>query len=137
MSSNKTDDAIAEYLREVEQRLDQLPMLQRRELLADLRSHIAAERIEQGPAAGEGQVLEILERLGSPAEVAAAAYAEAGTMPTIIRPIDVGTPKKPRMLLGAALAAFLIFVLLVVVACLGFSRGGSESIPEPIPAATQ
>ena len=135
MSTNKTDDAVAEYLREVEQRLDRLPMLQRRELLADLRSHIASEQIEAGLPFHEGRVLEILSRLGSPEEVAAAAYEEAGTMPTVIRPLDVGTPRRPRMMMGAAIAAAVVFALLVIVACLGLglTRGSSVDQP-PVPA---
>ncbi|MEU7904067.1 HAAS signaling domain-containing protein [Actinoplanes sp. NPDC049118] len=77
MSINKTDDAVAEYLRELERRLSGLPLLQRRELLADLEAHITSERIERA-VVSEGEVLEILERLGSPEVVAAAAYEEAG-----------------------------------------------------------
>jgi hypothetical protein len=77
MSINKSDDAVAEYLHELELRLSGLPVLQRRELLADLEAHITSERIERG-VVSEGEVLEILERLGSPEVVAAAAYEEAG-----------------------------------------------------------
>jgi hypothetical protein len=79
MSINKSDDAVAEYLHELELRLSGLPVLQRRELLADLDAHIVNERIERG-AVSEGEVLEILERLGSPEVVAAAAYEEAGLL---------------------------------------------------------
>ena len=112
MSSNMTDDAVTEYLREVEVRLAGLPLLQRRELLADLRAHIATERLERG-AGSEGEVLEILERLGSPEEVAAAAHEEAGTQRTTIRPARVGTPARPRLLLGAGVVAVIIFALLM------------------------
>jgi len=76
MSSNTTDHVIAEYLRELESRLGGLPVLQRRELLADVEAHIANERIERDLAT-EAEVLEMLERLGSPEVVAAAAYEEA------------------------------------------------------------
>ncbi|GID97753.1 hypothetical protein ACFQFC_22020 [Amorphoplanes digitatis] len=79
MSINKTDDAVAEYLQELESRLSGLPVLQRRELLADLEAHITSERIERA-VVSEGEVLEILERLGSPEVVAAAAYEEAGLL---------------------------------------------------------
>jgi uncharacterized membrane protein len=130
MSSNRTDDAVAEYLREVEQRLGDLPMLERRELLADLRAHIVTERAERG-AGSEGEVLDILHRLGSPDEVAAAAYAEGGPRPTTIRPAGVGLPTKPRMLLGAALALVVLVVVLVFAACLGVGRVDSTSVPAP------
>lgn len=79
MSSNKTDDAVAEYLYELELRLSGLPVLQRRELLADLEAHITNERAERR-VVSESEVLEILERLGSPEVVAAAAYEEAGML---------------------------------------------------------
>jgi hypothetical protein len=74
MSTNRTD-VVGEYLREVELRLGGLPLLQRRELLADLEAHIAEARLN---AHSEGELIEILERLGSPEVVAAAAYEEAG-----------------------------------------------------------
>jgi uncharacterized membrane protein len=132
MSSNKTDDAVVEYLHEVELRLAGLPLLQRRELLADLRAHIATERLERS-AHSEGEVLEILERLGSPEEVAAAAYEEAGPLRTTIRPAQVGTPTRSRLLLGAAVVAIIIFALLVVSS---FSVGAKESGPSrPVPVA--
>jgi hypothetical protein len=76
MSSNTTDHVVAEYLRELESRLGGLPVLQRRELLADVEAHIANERVERSLAT-EAEVLEMLERLGSPEVVAAAAYEEA------------------------------------------------------------
>ena len=77
MSSNKTDNAVAEYLHELELRLSGLPVLQRRELLAEIEAHISNERVERA-VASESDVLELLERLGSPEVVAAAAYEEAG-----------------------------------------------------------
>jgi uncharacterized membrane protein len=126
MSGNMTDDAVSEYLREVEQRLAGLPVLQRRELLADLRAHIATERLERS-ANSEGEVLEILERLGSPEEVAAAAYEEAGPR-TTIRPAQVGTPSRSRLLIGAGIVAAVIFALLVAGLLFGVARG-SESRP--------
>jgi hypothetical protein len=89
MSINKSDDAVAEYLHELELRLSGLPVLQRRELLADLDAHIINERIERG-AVSEGEVLEILERLGSPEVVAAAAYEEAG----LLLPVGVAAGRR-------------------------------------------
>ncbi|MEV6600305.1 hypothetical protein AB0M36_26160 [Actinoplanes sp. NPDC051346] len=77
MSNDLYDAVVAEYLREVEQRLHGLPVLQRRELLGDLEAHIATERAERG-ISSETELLHVLERLGTPAVVAAAAYEEAG-----------------------------------------------------------
>jgi len=135
MNSNKTDDAVAEYLREIELRLAGLPLLQRRELLADLRAHIATERLERS-AQSEGEVLEILERLGSPEEVAAAAYEEAGPQRTTIRPAQIGTPSRSRLLLGAAVVAIIIFALLVVAIFAGArSEGGNMKTVPAAPTA--
>lgn len=74
MNIQQTDLA-AEYLREVDQRLAGLPVLLRRELLADLRAHIETERVERNLS--EGELIEVLERLGSPEVIAAAAHEEA------------------------------------------------------------
>src|ERR1700759_4606855 len=78
------NDVVAEYLHEVDLRLSGLPVLQRRELLADLAAHIATERTERN-IESEGQLIEVLEKLGSPEVVANAAYDEAGTRPPIAR----------------------------------------------------
>jgi len=131
MNSNKTDDAVVEYLREIELRLAGLPLLQRRELLADLRAHIATERLERS-AHSEGEVLEILERLGSPEEVAAAAYDEAGPQRTTIRPAQIGTPTRSRLLLGAAVVAIIIFALLVFAAFFVGASGTDKSTSVPV-----
>jgi hypothetical protein len=77
MRIDKTENAVAEYLHELELRLSGLPVLQRRELLAEISAHISSERVERG-ATSESDVLELLERLGSPEVVADAAYQEAG-----------------------------------------------------------
>ncbi|HET6482155.1 MAG TPA: hypothetical protein VFG35_19275, partial [Actinoplanes sp.] len=66
----RPNDVVAEYLHEVDQRLTGIPVLQRRELLADLAAHIAAEQSERN-LASEGELIEVLERLGSPEVVAA------------------------------------------------------------------
>ncbi|WP_203836899.1 HAAS signaling domain-containing protein [Winogradskya humida] len=76
-SREALDGLVAEYLRELEQHVSGLPVLQRRELLRDLEAHITNERAEH-PALGETELLDILERLGSPAAIAAAAFEEAG-----------------------------------------------------------
>jgi hypothetical protein len=74
---DKTSDAVAEYLHELELRLTGLPVLQRRELLAEIAAHISTESVDRG-VTSESELLELLERLGSPEVVAAAAYEEAG-----------------------------------------------------------
>jgi hypothetical protein len=100
MSSDTTGGAVAEYLYELELRLSGLPVLQRRELLADLEAHITNERVDRA-VSSEGELLEILERLGSPEVVAAAAYEEAG----LLQPHATGrrlTPARPAPVLAYA-----------------------------------
>jgi uncharacterized membrane protein len=138
MSVNKTDDAVSEYLREVGARLSGLPLLQRRELLADLEAHIAGERAERN-VQSEGEVLEILERLGSPEALAAAAYAEAG-LPLAPPARAVPDPPVPPArsnrswwLLWAAAGLIVLLLLLGAVAFL--ARSGTEIGPsDPRPA---
>ena len=66
MSTHKTDVA-GEYLREVELRLSGLPLLQRRELLADLDAHIAGierDLIDQSLERSGGNKRKAAEILG-------------------------------------------------------------------------
>jgi uncharacterized membrane protein len=127
MSTNRTD-VVGTYLREVEQRLNGLPLLQRRELLADLEAHIAAQ--EERGARSEGELIEILERLGSPEVVAAAAYEEAG--PPIRVPGLSPAPinRRPRWLVALIVASAVLFVLGFVVLLL---VGGETPAVEPPP----
>jgi uncharacterized membrane protein len=129
MSTNRTD-VVGEYLREVELRLTGLPLLQRRELLADLESHIATLRAERG-AQSEGELIEILERLGSPEVVAAAAYEEAGP-PSAPVPAPTAHSGRQWWLIGLVATAVLLFLL----GCAGlmfFAQSGTSS-PPPAPA---
>jgi uncharacterized membrane protein len=134
MSTNKTDDAVSEYLGEVEARLGSLPLLQRRELLADLQAHIATERAERR-VQSEGEVLEILERLGSPEVVAAAAYEEAGTPSAVPTTVTTFVNRRQRWgrtwIIVAAVVSALVLVL-----CLGAGivvHGDTmESRPAPV-----
>ncbi|GAA2694435.1 HAAS signaling domain-containing protein [Actinoplanes palleronii] len=149
-------DVVTEYLREVELRLSGLPLLQRRELLADLAAHIESERADRN-AISEGALIEILERLGSPEVVAAAAYEEAGAFsapsggafggapvgpppvapPPFIRP----APAAPRRNLW--IFTVLAVVGVVVVLCLGMALTMSRDAgpaeqgpPQPAPTAS-
>ena len=128
----KNTDVVAEYLHEVDLRLSGLPVLQRRELLADLAAHITTERTERN-IQSEGELIEVLERLGSPEVVASAAYEEGGTRPP--RPA-------PRRQVGWKLPVAIAVgsVLLVVVLCgffgLAFSRT-SHGEPVKINPAVQ
>ena len=123
-------DVVAEYLADVERRLAGLPLLQRRELLADLRTHIDTARAEHG-AQSEGELIEILERLGSPEVVAAAAYSEAGPM----RPSAPPPAVAPRSWKPLVVGLVALGVVLFLLGCAGllFFAQTSEVAPQPAP----
>jgi uncharacterized membrane protein len=129
MSTNRTD-VVGEYLREVELRLSGLPLLQRRELLADLESHIAAARQERG-ATSEGELIEILERLGSPEVVAAAAYEEAGPPLRVPGLSPAPVNRRPTWLIALIVASAVLFVL-GFAGLLLLARAG-DTVVEPAP----
>ena len=139
MSTNKTDDAVTEYLREVEVRLGSLPLLQRRELLADLEAHIAGERAERH-VQSEGEVLEILERLGSPEVVAAAAWEEAGTGTPPVTPIPriaLARLGRRRRYWPAAIVAGVVALVLLTCGVFALSRSSSSTVQQvPAPPAS-
>jgi uncharacterized membrane protein len=125
--NTKNTDVVQEYLHEVDARLAGLPVLQRRELLADLTAHIASERAERNIQT-EGELIEILERLGSPDVVAAAAHEEFG-------PVQAPPAKRsvrwvwPAVAIGAA-------VVLVLLVCSGlFFASSSDQGPAQIERA--
>lgn len=141
-----SDNAVREYLRAVDLRLGGLPLLQRRELVTDLETHIAAVRADRG-AHSEGEVLEILERLGSPDVVAAAAYAEAGPSGAFpLPPTTAAAPPQPYapapsrawvpVAIGVAVVTFLLFLagLFALVFMARADVGPAVGPPMPVPA---
>ncbi|MFI5894340.1 HAAS signaling domain-containing protein [Actinoplanes sp. NPDC051513] len=134
-------DVVAEYLREVDLRLAGLPVLQRRELLADLAAHIENERVERN-LQGEAELIEVLERLGSPEVVARAAYEEAGPLPPVVEPplpprMAPPMPPAPRRerapwvlpVIGVGFVSFLVLMVL----CAGFFAFSRQGNPAPAP----
>ena len=133
----KNTDVVAEYLHEVDVRLARLPVLQRRELLADLAAHIETERAERNLRT-EGELIEVLERLGSPDVVAAAAYEEAGPIPVAPPPMPpppTPTPSPQRRVVWPFVAAVGISLglLVVLLLCAGTFFFARSSGPEPAP----
>lgn len=72
------------YLREVERGLAPLPRGRRDEIVADLREHLDASHVG---AESEADVRNVLDRLGDPRDVAAAALAEAGVVEATAKPV--------------------------------------------------
>jgi uncharacterized membrane protein len=124
----KQTDVVAEYLHEVDLRLSGLPVLQRRELLADLAAHIATERTERNIQT-EGELIEVLERLGSPEVVAAAAYDEAGTRPPL--PGARRTALTRRNWIIAGIVAGVLVVVLLLCGFFVFASRTSSVAPTP------
>ncbi len=90
---NTYDGLVNDYLRAVEQALDDVPAGRRDALLADLSDHIAAKLAEtrraEGPAAHTtpgAEVHSVLDLLGDPHEVAAELRAAADPAPLEINP---------------------------------------------------
>lgn len=75
MSSQGPDALIKRYLDDIERAVAPLPAKQRRKLIDDISSRIAAARLELD-LESEVAVREMLDRLGTPASIAAAATGE-------------------------------------------------------------
>jgi uncharacterized membrane protein len=121
--TTKNTDVVAEYLHEVDVRLAGLPVLQRRELLADLAAHIASERAERNIRT-EGELIEVLERLGSPDVVAAAAHEEFG---------PAAPPPAKRTIRWYWPVAAVAGLLIVLLVCFGafFAQSATHEAPAP------
>lgn len=67
-----TDPLIDDYLRRLDAAASALPAHQRDELVSEIRDHLQ-EALRQTPASDKAAVRDVLERFGSPEEIAAAA----------------------------------------------------------------
>ncbi|MBT0772670.1 hypothetical protein KIH74_27245 [Kineosporia sp. J2-2] len=144
----RTDALVRDYLAALENALGDLNPGQRAELLDDLRGHIETERAAL-PEDSEAGVRQILDRLGSPETVAAAARVEGQQTPEPTgAPQYVQHPQAPRfgqpgppaagpsstdgrrivLIVLAVVGAVLgLMFLLAVVAALMFV--GGETVP--------
>src|SRR5262249_15039185 len=78
------NEAVEAYFRRLDAELADLPRARRSEIVAEIREHVDAA-LEESPGASEGDVRNILERIGDPSEVAAEARERFG-----IRPLRAG-----------------------------------------------
>lgn len=90
MSTPSGEDQVQDYLRRLQSAARHLPPERRAELVEEIRAHIETAR-ERGEAGGPAAVLNLLDRLGSPEEIAAAA-AEDGADTEPDRSRDEGPP---------------------------------------------
>jgi len=120
-----TDDAdldalCGDYLAKLSDSLAGLPPADRRQIIDQVSEHIATARSAL-PAQSEAAVRDILERLGTPEEIAASAAGEEGPRPPM-------RGRKP-LLVGAGAVVVLIVVGVGLAALLGaFSSGGNGSV---------
>jgi hypothetical protein len=89
MTPSRGNELVDEYLSRLEQAAHSLPIQPRIELLAQVREHIASARteaVDQGASSDEVAVRNILDRLGSPEDIAAAASDQPAGTPPARRP---------------------------------------------------
>lgn len=96
----RNDPLVDDYLRRLESAASGLPADRRLELVSEIRGHLR-EALRQVPEGDEAGVRNVLERLGAPEEVAAAAL----DAPEDLNTVAVGQPS------GLAIASLLSAVL--------------------------
>ncbi|MGA4669265.1 HAAS signaling domain-containing protein [Propionibacteriaceae bacterium Y1923] len=103
---------VVDYLARLRAEAQRLPREQADELVADIENHLL-DAFEQPPLSGdptEAQILEVLERLGTPAELVDAAGA-----PPMPPPMNVAPTKTNRGRAEAGAAVLLVLAALVFV----------------------
>ncbi|WP_330334015.1 DUF1700 domain-containing protein [Streptomyces sp. NBC_00536] len=110
MNDTLTHPLVRAFLSEADERSRTLPGDRRRELLADLGEHIEVALAEADPS-DETAVRLVLERLGSPREIVAAALAEEGSGPAGPEPESAA---RTWVTLGLAAVAFPVALVPVV-----------------------
>lgn len=101
------EQLIEAYLQDVEASLRDLPAMQRREIVEDLRAHIADAMAATGQP-NEAALRTILDRLGEPAELARAARERLG-VPAPAAPVEVVVVSRPGALEIAAIVVTALF----------------------------
>ncbi len=150
MTTVHTNALVTAYLRRLEQAAAPLTRSRRAELVAEIREHIDDALLEDG-AAGEAAVRNVLERLGPPEEIVAAAgpaqrqsgRLELAAMIALAIPfvgwlVGVALVGASRAWTGREKAAGIAIVLLpAIVFALGFVAVGSSSgAEEGVPVGT-
>lgn len=149
----QTDALVAAYLARVDRAASRLPAGRREELLGDLREHIEITRAESG-ARSEAEIRTILERLGDPESIVAAADTQTDLPRVTPAPSDPPVPphpaapsyppyppaqyapaksgKRPLWLLGGVIAIIVMFLL--CGAALFSLRSDGPAAPTVVPA---
>lgn len=123
MTARTVDQLVADYLARLDRAAGVLPPTRRDELIEEIRGHIESARAA-GAAADEAAVRTMLDRLGEPEEIVAAAHdAEPSTGPGV-----AGGPAQPAVVAarpgtGLELAAVLLLTLGSFIPLLGWAVG--------------
>lgn len=132
----QTDDLVAAYLARVDRAASRLPAARREELLGDLREHIEIARAESA-VGSEAEVRTILERLGDPESIVAAADTQTD-LPAVTAPGSFPpAPPRPRSrtALWWGVAALAVLALLLVFATVLALQGASSSpVEQAVPS---
>ncbi len=122
MSNAAVDELVSDYLARLEQAARDLPAGRRTELLDEIREHIDAGR-EAGAASDEAAVRTMLDRLGEPEDIVAAALAEdAGWQPPAgAAEAPAGAARRPGTALE--LAAVLLLTVGSLLPLVGWAVG--------------
>lgn len=113
---NVGDREVNRYLRDLERHLRHIPRGRRREVVDEVRSHIAVARAELVEETG-GEIFALLERLGRPEDIAA--ETEEHDAPP-------GAVAAVRLIAGIVLLAFAALVLLTLIIGLANNLGPLE-----------
>ncbi|HWG98057.1 MAG TPA: hypothetical protein VNV66_01770 [Pilimelia sp.] len=134
--THQSERLVAEYLEQVATAAGDLPGARRDELLRDLREHIDTERSAL-PIETEAEVRTILERLGPPEAIAAAAATQLDTAPAgagspdatasgaVIRP--PADPGRRRTVRAVALVAAVVAIVLLTCALALFFLSNTDN----------
>ncbi|WP_433794577.1 HAAS signaling domain-containing protein [Actinoplanes sp. CA-252034] len=142
----QTDELVTAYLARVERAASRLPAGRREELLGDLREHIEIARAESG-AESEAEVRTILERLGDPESIVAAADTQTD-LPRITAPAPFPTappmpaapPHRPASRTALWVVIGVVTALVVIFFCfaaLTLARTDEGPAERPVPPAQQ
>ena len=100
---------IARYLRRLAYAAHGLPKARRRELLSEIEQHIR-QALAQTPSANREEMLALLEQVGDPAEIAAAADDQADAS---FERLPVASPRRRPLKLIVSLVALTVIALAI------------------------
>jgi uncharacterized membrane protein len=119
MTTRHIDRIAEDYLRRLNDELGVLPVRQRREIMDEIRDHLAERRADM-PAETEADLREILDRLGDPHEIADEARRRFGLPDATAGPLEIAVLLV--MTAGAIVLPWLPVGLAIGVLLLWWSR---------------